>query len=66
MPIRPLLTLYTTMREFEGLHARHDRTRSTSKSITVDREAMIHLLMDHARLVEALRRVGQIDIPEGG
>lgn len=33
---RPLLALYTTMEEFEGLHARHDRTRSTSMSIGVE------------------------------
>lgn len=63
---RPRLTLYTTMQEFEGLHARHDRTRSTSKTVTVERDALIHLLMDHARLVEALRQVGQVQIPDGG
>ena len=62
---RPLLTLYTTMREFEGLHARHDRTRSTSKTVTVEREALIHLLMDHSRLVEALRQAGQVRIEDG-
>jgi len=63
---RPLLALYTTMEEFEGLHARHDRTRSTSKTITVDREALIHLLMDHSRMLDTLRRVGQIEIHDGG
>ena len=59
---RPLLSLYTTMREFEGLHERHDRTRSTSRTVTVDREALIHLLMDHSRLVEALRQAGRVQI----
>lgn len=63
---RPLITLYTTMREFETLHERYDRTRSTSRTVTVEREALIHLLMDHARLVEALRQAGQVQIPEGG
>ncbi|MGB3830313.1 MAG: hypothetical protein WA975_00445 [Mesorhizobium sp.] len=63
---RPLITLFTTMREFESLHERHDRTRSTSRTVTVEREALIHLLMDHARLVEALRQAGQVQIPEGG
>lgn len=63
---RPLLTLYTTMREFEDLHARHDRTRSTSKTLTVDSQALIHLLMDHARMIEALRRAEQVQIPDGG
>ncbi|RUV27850.1 MULTISPECIES: hypothetical protein [unclassified Mesorhizobium] len=62
---RPLLSLYTTMREFEGLHERHDRTRSTSRTVTVDREALIHLLMDHCRLVEALRQAGQVQIRDG-
>lgn len=62
---RPLLSLYTTMREFEALHDRHDRTRSTSRTVTVDREALIHLLMDHSRLVEALRQAGQVQIREG-
>jgi hypothetical protein len=54
------------MAEFEGLHARYDRTRSTSKSVTVDREALIHLLMDHSRLVETLRQAGQVQIANGG
>ena len=62
---RPLLSLYTTMREFEGLHERYDRTRSTSKTGTVERAALIHLHMDHSRLVEALRRAGQIQIQDG-
>lgn len=62
---RPLLLLYTTMREFEGLHERHDRTRSTSKTVTVDREALIHVLMDHSRMVEALRQAGQVQIRDG-
>jgi hypothetical protein len=62
---RPLLSLYTTMREFEALHERYDRTRSTSRTITVGREALIHLLMDHSRLVEALRRAGQVQIHDG-
>ncbi|RWG09025.1 hypothetical protein [Mesorhizobium sp.] len=62
---RPLLSLYTTMREFEWLHERHDRTRSTSRTVTVDREALIHLLMDHSRLVEALHQAGQVQIRDG-
>lgn len=59
---RPILQLYTTVYEFETLHERNDRTRSTSKTITVDRQAMIHILMDHARMVEALRKAGRVDI----
>ena len=63
---RPILQLYTTMQEFEDLHARHDRTRSTSKTVTVDREALIHILMDHARMLEALRKAGRVDVAEPG
>lgn len=54
------------MAEFEGLHARYDRTRSTSKSVTVDREALIHLLIDHSRLVEALREAEQVQVADPG
>lgn len=63
---RPLLSLYTTMREFEALHERYDRTRSTSRTVTVEREALIHLLMDHSRMVDALRQAGQVQILDGG
>jgi hypothetical protein len=66
MSARPLIELYTTMEEFEHLHERHDRTRSTSKTITVARDALIHILMDHARMVEALRHVGQVKINDAG
>jgi hypothetical protein len=64
---RPLLRLYTTLAEFELLHERHDRTRSTSKTVTVDRQALIHILMDHARMLETLRKAGRVEIaePEG-
>ncbi|CAM5278226.1 hypothetical protein ATER59S_00357 [Aquamicrobium terrae] len=61
---RPILRLYTTLREFEDLHERHDRTRSTSKTVTVDRQALIHILMDHARMLEALRKAGRVDVAD--
>lgn len=66
MSSRPILQLYTTMLEFEHLHERHDRTRSTSKTVTVDRKALIHILMDHARMLEALRKAGRVDVAEPG
>ncbi len=65
MSSRPLLHLYTTVRQFEELHLRHDRTRSTSKTVTVDRQGLINLLMDHSRLVDALRRTGRVEIDDG-
>lgn len=43
---RSLLQLYTTMEEFETLHERQDRTRITSKTVSVDRQALIHILME--------------------
>lgn len=62
---RPLIRLYTTLRQFEHLHERHDRTRSTSKTVTVDREALINVLMDHSRMLEALRKSGRVDVEDG-
>lgn len=66
MSSRLILQLYTTMLEFEHLHERHDRTRSTSKTVTVERKALIHILMDHARMLEALRKAGRVDVAEPG
>lgn len=65
MSARPLIRLYTTLRQFEGLHERHDGTRSTSKTVTVDRQALINVLMDHARMLEALRKSGRVDVEDG-
>lgn len=65
MSARASLQLYTTLRQFEELHLRHDRTRCTSKTVTVDRQALINLLMDHSRLVDALRKTGRVDIADG-
>lgn len=65
MSARPLLKLYTSMRQFEDLHRRHDRTRSTSKTVTVDRQALINILMDHGRMLDTLRKSGRVDIAEG-
>lgn len=52
--------LYTTLEEFEALHAAHDKTRRTSKTVTVPREALIHMLMDHSAFVaeKAPRLIG--------
>lgn len=46
-----MVDLYTTLEQFEHLHERNDRTRSTSKTVTVDRQALINILMDHSSLV---------------
>ncbi len=65
MSARASLQLYTTRRQFEELHLRYDRTRCTSKTVTVDRQALINLLMGHSRLVDALRKTGRVDIADG-
>lgn len=66
---RPLLQLYTTLAEFEALHERNDRTRSTSKAVTVDRQALsisswTMPACPHALMLEALRKAGRVDVAE--
>jgi hypothetical protein len=61
---RSLVRLYTTLAEFVSLHERYDRTRSTSKTVTVDRQALIHILMDHARMLEVLSKAGRVEVTE--
>ena len=62
MSARPTLRLYTSMQQFEELHRRHDRTRSTSKTVIVDRQALINMRMDHSRMLSALRASGRIEV----
>jgi hypothetical protein len=57
---RDALTLRTTQAQFEGLHERVDKTRSTSKSVTVDKDALTALLMDHSMMVRAFRDHGRV------
>ncbi|MEW6121258.1 MAG: hypothetical protein AB1698_01495 [Pseudomonadota bacterium] len=59
----PLLKLRTTSDEFEELHRVHDKTRATSKTLTVSREALGHLLMDHSALVDEVRHRGRVEVP---
>ena len=65
MSARPLIRLYPTLRQVGGLHERHDRTRSTSKTVTVNRRALINVLMDHAQMLDALRKCGRVDVEDG-
>ena len=44
----------------------HDRICSTSKTVMIDRQALINILMDHARMLDALRKSGRVDISEDG
>jgi hypothetical protein len=45
------------MDEFESLHEQHDRPHGTSQTATVDRQVLIHILMDHTHMLEALRNL---------
>jgi hypothetical protein len=38
--------------------------RNTSKSVTVDRQVLIHMLMDHASMLAALGWLGRAEIRE--
>jgi hypothetical protein len=61
------LTLRTTLSQFEGLHERIDKTRSTSKTVTVDRAALANLLMDHPAMIRKLiDRSIQVNTHEDG
>lgn len=43
---------YTTQEQFEDTHARLDKTRRTSKTVVVDRQALTNLLMDHSNMMK--------------
>jgi hypothetical protein len=44
------MKLHTSLDQFEGLHRAEAKARSTSKSLTIDRAALVALLMDHSAL----------------
>lgn len=46
--------LKTSQDQFEGLWERVDVTRSTSKTVKVDKDALMQLLMDHSAMVDEL------------
>lgn len=52
----PRFSFTASQEQFEGLHKALDRVRSTSKSVTVDRQALANLLIDHAKLL-ALHKI---------
>lgn len=49
--------LELTDEEFHALHVRLDRTRRTSATVSVDRQALTRLLADHSRLYAALDEI---------
>lgn len=46
------LKLETTQDQFHRLHEALDKVRSTSKTVTVDKDALTALLLDHQRLLK--------------
>jgi hypothetical protein len=44
----------TTQEQFEGLHEATAKVRSTSKTVKVDKEALLNLLMDHSDMTHKL------------
>lgn len=50
--------------QFESIHLALDKTRTTSESVRVDREALTNLLLDHARLVAAQECKASIDLTQ--
>lgn len=42
--------LYLTDAQFEDLWARYDKTQSTTKNVTVPKEALFSLLRDHSTM----------------
>lgn len=49
-------TYHLTQEELEALHEALDRARSNTTRVKVSREALAHILMDHARLAAELER----------
>jgi hypothetical protein len=41
-----------SLEQFEKIHLSVDRTRTTSKTVTIDRQALVNLLIDHSRLLK--------------
>lgn len=52
---RRRLALLTPSTQFDGLHEALDKVRSTSRTVTVEKEALAALLRDYATLIELLK-----------
>lgn len=50
-----MLKLKTTDEQFEGLASDLDKTRRTSATVKVNRQALANLLIDHAQALAALK-----------
>lgn len=50
-------TIHTTDKQFESLHVSTDKCRKNAKNVTVDRQALVNLLMDHSNMVAKLQEM---------
>lgn len=55
---RHQVTLELPIEQFEGLHQALAKVRSTSTTVTVDKQALTALLMDYSRLINLLEKKG--------
>mgnify|MGYP003626421365 FL=1 len=49
-----MLDLYTTQEQFENLHTIIDGSRANARSIKMDYQSVINLLMDHSAMLKEL------------
>ena len=55
---RSVIRLELQREAFEALHGALERLRATSKTVTVDRDALATLLRDHGTLIAHLKAEG--------
>ena len=58
--MRPVVRLATTMSEFEGVHSELDRVKR-GKSVSISKDALAHLLIDHTSMLNVLREHGRVE-----
>lgn len=58
------ITLHTTLPQIELLEKQEDRPRSTARQVTVDRDALRALLMDHRIMYRELFGRSIVRAPE--
>ena len=53
------MKLVCTQQQFEGIHKDVDGTRPSTEIVKVNRQALVNLLDDHARLIEFYEKEGK-------
>ena len=59
------ISLNTTPNNFDDLIEIVNKARKNAKSVKVDRQLLINLLMDHSLLISSLNDLGVRDIENG-